>query len=74
MSRHNDSFHMIETGLECLVCEGTGELELSTMCDDCGEPAIVIQATLYLCDICARQRREGEPGVRLGTRAYERRR
>jgi DnaJ-class molecular chaperone len=57
MSRYNDSFRMIETGRECLVCEGNGEFELPTMCEDCGEPAIVIQATLCLCEFCAARRR-----------------
>ena len=56
MSRPRDSLHMIETGRECLVCEGNGEFELSTMCEGCGEPAIVIEATLYLCEVCAGQR------------------
>jgi DnaJ-class molecular chaperone len=60
MSRHNDSLRMIETGRECLVCEGNGEFELPILCEDCGEPAIVIQATLCLCELCAGQRREHE--------------
>jgi DnaJ-class molecular chaperone len=58
MSRHNDSVRMIETGQECLVCEGAGELEFPALCENCGEPAIVIQATLFLCELCARERRE----------------
>ena len=53
MSRRNDPLH----GRECLVCEGKGEFELP----GCGEPAIVIQAMLCLCELCARERREGEP-------------
>jgi len=61
MSRGNDPLHMIETGRECLVCEGNGEFELPIMCEGCGEPAIVIQAMLCLCELCARERREGEP-------------
>ena len=44
-----------------MVCEGKGEFELPIMCEGCGEPAIVIQAMLCLCELCARERREGEP-------------
>jgi hypothetical protein len=57
MSRYNNLLPMIETGRECLVCEGNGEFELPTLCEDCGEPAIVIQAMLCLCEFCAARRR-----------------
>jgi DnaJ-class molecular chaperone len=61
MGRHNNPPRQIETSRECLVCEGNGKFELPIICEDCGEPAIVIQATLCLCELCARERREGEP-------------
>jgi DnaJ-class molecular chaperone len=64
MSRHNDSLRMIETGRECLVCEGNGEFELPILCEDCDEPAIVVQAMVYLCEDCAGRRRAGEPLLR----------
>jgi DnaJ-class molecular chaperone len=55
MSRQSNPLHLIKTGRECLVCEGNGEFELPIECEHCGEPAIVIQATRSLCDLCARR-------------------
>jgi len=58
MSRHSNSLRMIETGRECLVCKGNGEFQLPILCEDCDEPAIVVRAMLYLCEVCAGRRRE----------------
>src|SRR5271170_4265531 len=56
---HNVPFRLVETGMECPACEGKGEIELVIGCRDCGDaPAIVIQAGLCLCELCARERRE----------------